>query len=91
MSIQDIESAIDATRNDLNQTLHALQARLSPTRRLKAAWGATQAGGAGVVRDGVAWAMRHPASVLAISAVVVLAVCTRPVTRGTGPGTAGEQ
>jgi hypothetical protein len=81
MSIRDLEHAIDATRRDLNQTLHALQARLSPIRRLKAAWGATQAGGTGAVRGGVTWAISHPVSVLAIGAVVVLAVCARPVGR----------
>jgi hypothetical protein len=81
VSIQDLEQAIDSTRNDLNETLHALQARLSPTRRLKAAWGATQAGGAGAVRGGLAWAISHPVSVLAIGALVVLAVCTLPVNR----------
>lgn len=81
MSIRDLERAIDATRHDLNQTLHALQARLSPTRRLEAAWGATQASGAGAVRGGVTWAISHPVSVLAIGAVVVLAVCARPVGR----------
>jgi hypothetical protein len=81
LSIRDLEQAIDSTRNDLNQTLHALQARLSPTRRVKAAWGATQAGGAGAVRGGLAWAISHPVSVLAIGAVVVLAVCARSVDR----------
>jgi hypothetical protein len=81
MSIRDLEHAIDSTRNDLNQTLHALQARLSPKRRLKAAWGATRAGGADVARDGVAWAVSHPITVLAIGAVLLLAVCTRPQAR----------
>jgi Protein of unknown function (DUF3618) len=81
VSIRDLEHAIDTTRNDLNETLQALQARLSPTRRLKAAWGATHTGGAGAVRGGVAWAISHPVSVLAIGALVVLAVGSRPVTR----------
>jgi hypothetical protein len=77
MSIRDLEQAINSTRNDLNQTLHALQTRLSPARRVKAAWGVTQAGGARAVRGGLAWAISHPVSVLAIGAVLVLAICTR--------------
>jgi len=81
MSIRELERAIDSTRNDLNQTLHALQERLSPARRFKSAWGATKVSGAGAVRGGLAWAISHPVSVLAIGTVVVLAICSRPIDR----------
>jgi hypothetical protein len=81
MKIDDLEQQIDVTRRALDQTLHALQARLSPTRRLKAAWGATQAGGAGAVRTGFAWAISHPVSFFAIGAALVWAVRARPEAR----------
>lgn len=81
MSIQDLEQQIDVTRHELDQTLHALQDRLSPARRFKAAWGATKTSGAGAVRNGVAWAISHPVSVLAIGAAVVLAIWARPDVR----------
>jgi hypothetical protein len=77
MSVHDLEQAIDATRRDLNQTLHALQDRFSPARRLEAAWGATRIEGAGAVRGGMSWAISHPVTVLAIVAVMVLALYPR--------------
>jgi hypothetical protein len=78
MKIDDLEQQIDVTRRALDQTLRALQARLSPTRRLKAGLGATQAAGAGAVRTGVAWAISHPVSVFAIGAGLVWALRGRP-------------
>lgn len=74
MKIADLEQQIDVTRRELDQTLQALRARLSPTRRLKAALGATQTAAPGAVRTGVAWAISHPVSVLAIGAALVWAV-----------------
>ena len=81
MKIDDLEQQIDVTRRELDQTLHALQARLSPTRRLKAALGATQAAAPRAVRTGVAWAISHPVSVFAIGAALIWAVCGRPEAR----------
>jgi hypothetical protein len=81
MKIQDLEQQIDVTRHELDQTLHALQARLSPARRLKAAWGATRTGGEGAVRTGVAWVAAHPVSAVAIGAALIWAVYARPETR----------
>jgi hypothetical protein len=84
MKIDDLEQQIDVTRREIDQTLYALQARLSPTRRLKAALGATQAAAPGVVRTGLAWAISHPVSVFAIGAALVWAVCGRPEARRGG-------
>jgi hypothetical protein len=81
MTVQELEQQIDATRHALDQTLHALQARLSPTRRVRAAWTATQEGGASALRGGLTWAIAHPISVVAVSAAVVVALCARPFLR----------
>ena len=42
MSIGQLEDEIEATRAELNATLAALQARLSPRQRLTNLWHATQ-------------------------------------------------
>ncbi len=78
MNIQELEQQIDATRHELDRTLQALQEKLSPGRRLKAAWGSTQAKSLGALRTGVNWAISHPVPVLAIAAAVVFAIWARP-------------
>jgi hypothetical protein len=81
MSIGDLQRQIEVTRHELDQTLEALQAKLSPRRRLRAAWDTTQATSLSAVRSGAGWAISHPAAVLAISAAVVFAIWFRPDVR----------
>lgn len=81
MNIDDMQREVEATRDELDQTLEALQAKLSPRLRLRAAWDTTQATSLGAVRSGVGWAISHPVAVLAIGAAVVLAVCFKPQVR----------
>ena len=81
MTIHEMEDEIEMTRRELEQTLQALQARLSPRRRLGEAWGATRTGGRDAVRSAVSWATSHPAQVLAIGAALMLAVAMRPAGR----------
>lgn len=82
MNIHDMEHQIDVTRHELDRTLQALQEKLSPSRRLKAAWGTTQAKSLGAVRTGVNWAISHRVPVLAIGAAVALTIYVRSVRRG---------
>jgi hypothetical protein len=84
MNIREMEQQIEVTRHELDETLRALQARLSPTRRLRSAWSATRDGGLGAVRSGVGWALAHPVSLFALgAAAVVWAVRHRPDARRT--------
>ena len=78
MTIHEMENEIEVTRHELEQTLQALQTRLSPSRRIKAALGATRSGGRDALRNAFTWALAHPGQVLAIGAAVVLAVSLRP-------------
>ena len=82
MNIDTIEHQIEATRHELDQTLTALGARLSPSRRARAAWEIAQQRGAAATRTGVTWASTHPLWALGIAAAVVCSVCLRrPVRR----------
>jgi hypothetical protein len=81
MNIGEMQHQIELTRNELDQTLEALQAKLSPRLRLRAAWDATQATGLDAIRRGTGWAIAHPVSVLAIGAAVVFAILWRPDVR----------
>jgi hypothetical protein len=81
MNIADMQRQIDVTRDELDQTLEALQAKLSPRVRLRAALNATQQASRGAVRSGVGWAVAHPGLVLAIAAAAVFAVCFRSEVR----------
>jgi hypothetical protein len=81
MNVDDMQRQIEVTRQELDQTLEALQAKLSPRLRLKAAWGATQATSLDAVRSGIGWATSHPGAVLGIGAAVVFAICFRPDVR----------
>ena len=81
MTIGELEREIEVTRHELDRTLGALQARLSPRVRLRAAWDATQTTSVSAARSAAGWAISHPAAVLAIGAVVVFAICFRPDVR----------
>ena len=81
MNVDELQHQVEVTRHELDQTLGALEAKLSPRVRLRAAWDTTQATSLGAVRSGVGWAMSHPVAVLAIGAAVVLAVWFRPEVR----------
>lgn len=82
MNIQEMEHQIDVTRHELDRTLHALQDKLSPRRRLKSAWGITQAKSLGAVRTGVNWTISHRVAVLAIGAALALTIYVRSTHRG---------
>jgi hypothetical protein len=81
MNIGDLQRDIEVTRHELDQTLEALHAKVSPRLRLRAAWDATQATSLGAVRRGAGWAIAHPVSVLAIGAAVVFAISFGPEVR----------
>ena len=81
MNINTIEHQIEATRHEVDRTLTALGERLSPSRRARAAWEATQHRSLAAARTGVSWANKHPLWALGIAAVVVCGVCLRPPAR----------
>jgi Protein of unknown function (DUF3618) len=73
MNVEPIEHQIEVTRQELDQTLDELQARLSPGRRIKAALHAAQEGGSHALHRGVSWTISHPVAGLAVAAVFAIA------------------
>jgi len=77
MNVSELQRQIEVTRHDLDETLEALHAKVSPGLRLRAAWDATQTTSLSAVQSGVGWAISHPFAVLGIAAAVVFGVCFR--------------
>ncbi|MFL6600376.1 MAG: DUF3618 domain-containing protein [Steroidobacteraceae bacterium] len=77
MNVSELQREIELTRHELDETLEALHAKVSPSLRLRAAWDTTQATSVSAVRSGVGWAIAHPITVLGIAAAVVFTVSFR--------------
>jgi hypothetical protein len=74
-----MEQNIELTRRDLDETLEALQDRLSPRRRLRAAVQAARETGSTLAQNVTSTARRYRTPALIVSACVLLAIAARAI------------
>jgi hypothetical protein len=72
-----LEHDIEVTRHDLDATLEALQAKLSPRRRLKAAVSSARASGSLGAQRMIDLARRHPRPLAVLGGCLLLLIVTR--------------
>jgi hypothetical protein len=76
-NLHALEQDIEVTRHDLDATLEALQAKLSPRRRLKEVVSSARASGSLGAQRMIDLARRHPRPLAVLGGCILLLMVTR--------------